>query len=164
MLEGANLTDARLEESDLTKARLAGTILTNARLGSSTAYRADFRGANLAGAHLNCAGLAGANFTGAELPGADLTEARFVPPREEYHDLLGLLNSATHEQPSEIVAIGLTQQQLDAAVAEPGRGPLLNGLRDPGSGKLLEWRGGSRPHTAQSGEGNGQNEDRNSST
>lgn len=141
LLENANLTNAYLDDSNLIRARLWGASLTNAKLGFSTAYLANFRRATLAGAHLNAVGLAGADFTDADLSGTDVTAARFVPPRDEYQHLIEFLDMETYAQPSEIVAIGLTQEQLDAAVADPEWPPLLDGLKDAATDEPLVWRG-----------------------
>lgn len=148
-LSDAILVDAYLVEADLTGALFMGTNLAGANLGFSTAYLANFRRADLTGASLRSVGLAGADFTDAVLAGANLTGARFVPLRDEYSDLAGFVDYETYESPREMVAEGLTQEQLDAAVADPELPPLLDELLDAETGEPLVWRGGPVPETEE---------------
>lgn len=140
ILENAILTDVYLDEANLTRTHLLGANLTSALLGSSIAYMANFRRTDLTNARLDYVGLAGADLTDANLTGTDLTAARFVPSFEEYEDLVEFLDMETYSAPHDIVARGLTQKQLDSAVAEPGSPPSLHGLRDARTGKSLIWR------------------------
>lgn len=107
-------------------------IGTRSRVGIELEQEEDFyldlSGAHLVGAHLSGADLTGARLDGADLTGADLTGA----------DLTGAnLTDSTLSK-----AKGLTQQQLDRAVAMSAYPPELGGLRDAKTGGLLEWHGG----------------------
>ena len=113
-LSGAKLQCADLRAASLVRARLDGADLALANLGGAGA---DLKDACLAGANLANANLAGANLEGADLTDADLTGADLA-----YDHLF-------RERPSP--ARGLTQTQLDKAVADPGRPPRIEGITDP---------------------------------
>ena len=76
----------------------------------------------LSGVDLRCARLVEANVTEADVTGADLSNA----------DLSGAVLSK---------ARGLTQCQLDQAIANPADPPELDSLCDPETGEALKWRG-----------------------
>lgn len=85
-LKSVNLSEARLEHADLTGAflryaRLENTVLNDATLVGAQMYpvgaaKAHFVAADLTGADLECADLKNADFTSANLTSADLTDAR----------------------------------------------------------------------------------------
>ena len=121
-LGGANLSGADLRAASLQEAQLGGANLTNANLGGAGAdlSGADLAGANLTGANLGRANLADTNLDGANLTGSDFSR-----------DYLS-------GDPSP--AQGLTQQQLDQAVADPGTPPVLDGTLDGKTNEPLLWR------------------------
>ena len=136
---GADLSGARLHGANLTQANLSGADLSRARLSNPHLDREysfnDFEyllyvetstkctGPNLTGARLFGANLENANLTGANLAGAE-----FGPQVDEEGDV----------NPP---AYGLTQKQLDSAIADPThRPPILNGLLDAKTRKPLVWK------------------------
>ncbi len=114
---GAKLVGAWLRDSDF-----SGALLWNADLSKSTIVQTNFSNAILAGANLSGAHLESANFTGANLQGTNISGT----------DFSGLGSPA----------IGLTQPQLDEAVADPDNPPKLDGVRDSATGAPLAWNGG----------------------
>ncbi len=118
-LNRANLVGAKLEGAYLMEAKLTGTKLVTAELNRSNLEDADLTGANLLDAKLNHAHLVWADLTGANLDGANLSGA----------DLRACK--------------GLTQEQLDRAVADKNKPPDLTGAVDAETGKPLVWRSGS---------------------
>lgn len=120
-LGGANLSGSDLRAASLRDANLGGTDLSNANLGGAGAdlSDADLSGANLRDANLGSAKLAGANLSDANVSGADFSHNwRYGTP------------SPAH---------GLTQLQLDQATADPGCPPILDGVLDSETNKLLVW-------------------------
>ncbi|MCY4101686.1 MAG: pentapeptide repeat-containing protein [bacterium] len=97
-LQGANLSGANLPEADLTSALLVETDLSHSQLLD----------ANLSKAHLFSTKLVDARFTRVNLSGADLSGS--------------LENESTSKSPP----IGLTQDQLDEACADPDNPPKLD--------------------------------------
>ena len=121
-LINANLIDTTLEGATLSKANLSGAILTNANLSGS-----DLSGANLTGACLLGADLSGTRLSRANLSGA----------------LLHTNNGGSEEMEHSPIR-GLTQKQLDSAVADSGNPPKLNGnLFDAETGNRISWRDGT---------------------
>ena len=103
----------RRYEIDLHGAYLVGADLNSTDLTGADLTGTDLTSTDLTGANLTGANLTGANLTGANLTGADLTGAR-----------------------------GLTQEQLDAAMAQPeGSCPKLDDALDSKAGEQLVWNG-----------------------
>lgn len=99
---------------------------------------ANLRRTNLSGAWLSGADLTNANLSrsilhGAEFWGANLTGANFLGA-----DISGAIFSDRLEGP----VIGLTQAQIDSAMADPDDPPILDGVLDAETGEPLVWRGG----------------------
>ena len=96
---------------------------------------------------LHFANLRGADFNdtdlrGALLLGADLSYAYFANGRLDYANLFDANLSGTQfSDKGDISATGLTQEQLDEAVADPADPPELIGVYDAETGKPLIWRG-----------------------
>ena len=107
-------------------------------------YRLDLYGANLVGADLGGANLCRASLVRAKLRnaflgGADLTGALLFDSELD-GEYLGLLDAnLTNTDLSRV--IGLTQRQLDTAIADPDNPPKLDGALDAETGEQLEWRG-----------------------
>lgn len=94
----------------------------------------DLSGANLLGADLSGANLISADLSGANLINADLSRANL---------LWANVSDATFtEKNSRFDVRGLTQAQLDQAVAAPDNPPELEGVLDAETGEPLVWRGG----------------------
>ncbi len=113
-----HLTRANLSRARMFAAKMTGTVLQGADLSNgvlidvnltrAVTREADFTDANLTNADLSGANLIEADFNTADLSGADLGR------------------SSPYAPPGERRAIGLTQQQLDQACAEPGNPPILD--------------------------------------
>ncbi len=114
--------------SDLRGANAEGKWFANANL-----RRADLSGAHMAGADLTNANLSRTMLHGTELWAANLTGANLLGA-----DISGAIFSDRLEGP----AIGLTQAQIDSAMADPDDPPILDGVLDAETGEPLVWRGG----------------------
>jgi len=151
-LEGG-LSDVDLRKTMLRSARivavdLGDAVAEGADLANATVWAVDAARARLGGASLRRATLCGVDFRGAVLAGADLSEANaqdvdLTRAVLEAANLSGTELSADGAQGEHCRggARGLTQAQLDGAVAEVGRGPGLAGVVDAQTGRALEWRG-----------------------
>ena len=123
-LRGANMSYLQVQQAEL-----SGSWLTKANLSGATLPDADLSGARLRRANLSEVKLWGANLSKAILRDANLSGA----------DLYGIdARSPTYNKP----VCGLTQAQLDLAVADPHNPPKLEGVRDAETGEQLVWRGG----------------------
>ena len=125
LLNGANLSSAWLDNADLSDAWLAGADLYGASLKNVNLSDAVLYRANLSGVVLD-----GANLSGARFDGADLSIARLEGTNFEGANLSGVVLKHAH---------GLTQTQLDEAVADPDNPPKLEGAMDSKTGNPLEW-------------------------
>ena len=105
-------------------AKLYGAWLPKANLSGAGLTKVDLSKAWLKGADLSNAWLALANLSGAELNNADLSGAWLEGAR------------------------GLTQGQLDEAVADPKNPPDLTGAKDSKTGEPLVWRGKAPPSSS----------------
>ena len=136
-MQFANLNDAQfsrtsligadLSNSNLSGARFLAAKLSNARLSFTEAPGAEFINADLssawlAGTDLSNASLSGSNLAGATLLGVNLSGTAF---------------SASGNYP----VSGLTQEQLNEAMADTRNPPRLEGVVDAASGKPLKWHG-----------------------
>ena len=125
-LRGANLARANLIEADLHRANLGEADLNHAHLDGANLGGADLGRANLRrvmalGVRLNQVNLDGADLDGADLAGAD-PQANLTGTN--------LKNCK-----------GLTQEQIDEAVADSDNPPTLEGVIDANTGEPLVWRG-----------------------
>lgn len=134
-LTGADLTEAVLAEARLDGANLADTALDLADLSGADLIQANLTRSRLVGVDLANATLVGANLSAAEL-GA---EAAFHPGDAERNPTEPFL---LHEGQLYCTARGLTQAQLDTAVADPESPPVLIQVLDAETGEPLVWRGG----------------------
>lgn len=139
-MRGASLEAARLDNTNLADANLSGSDLRAASLKGAALRGADLSGANLggagadlSGADLHCANLTGANLGSAKLAGANLADAT-VSGANFAEDWRTQLRSP---------ASGLTQEQLDQAIADPSHPPILDGVLDAVTDAPLVWRGAS---------------------
>lgn len=115
--EDMDLSRADLSDADLSEAQsLDGLNLSQALLHDARLVDADLTGANLSNAHF-----AGATCDGLQLDGADVSGAQFS------------FFGATP-------AVGLTQSQLDRAIADTDRLPGLRGVQDAETAAQLLWQ------------------------
>ena len=133
-LHGADLIEVKLNNADLVGAdllmvHLISANLTGANLTSADLTSANLTGAKLVGAKLADADLFGANLMEAKLPGANLANAHLVGANLSGADLRGCK--------------GLTQEQIDQAVAFPDNLPDLTDVVDANTGEPLFWCGSS---------------------
>lgn len=124
VLSSAALIECRFENADLSSSRANDVHLTNSDLSRS----------DLTGTDLRKAWLHGCLLYEAQLDETVLTEAKmgaggYAAP--EYVD-----------NPEGAAVQGLTQQQLDAALAAPEHPPELDGAVDAQTGEQLAWQGG----------------------
>lgn len=160
-LNGANLWDSDLERAllwnaDVDNANLRQANLKNAFIFGTRLREANLEGADLRGIHSQEADFGGANLTKAKLDGAsldgadftltDLSAARFVGEFDDESQFEVISPELVeYEGTTYIVASGLTQAQLDCAVADPENPPVLDHVVDADSGAPLVWRGGPVP-------------------
>ena len=128
-LAGANLSGADLQDVDASGANLLGANLQGADLSGADLSGADLQEANLqdadvSGTHLRYANLSGAILQDADVSGAQLWHADVSGAN------LGVYN-------------GLTQEEIDWAVADSDKPPDLTGAVDANTGEPLVWRGGT---------------------
>ncbi len=118
----------KLSGKDLRGARAEGRYFAGAIL-----RRSDLSGAWLSGADFTDADLSRTVLHGTEFWAANLTGANFLGA-----DISGAIFSDRLEGP----AVGLTQAQIDSAMADPDDPPILDGVLDAETGEPLVWRGG----------------------
>ena len=145
------LHDINLANTDLSHAFLAEVSLENANLTNARLFHTDLSGATLINTNLVGAELQGADFADAELTGAVVTSATFGS-KAVYHpadprDTVGKADDpfVVREGQLYCVARGLTQEQLDRAVANPENPPILDGVVDAATGAPLVWNGEAVP-------------------
>ena len=126
-LARARLGEADLSHSSLKGADLRGIFAIGTNFQSASLSLADLSGSLLVSSNLNAAILTGAKLSGAWLANADLTDAV----------LSGTDFSRVH---------GLTQAQLDKAVANSDVPPKLDGVMDAKTNQQLFWRGAPLKH------------------
>ena len=124
-LDGANLCGANLMYANLSGAKLQG-----ARLCHSKLFEANLSSTFLFQAKLISADISLANLTGATLDNADISNAELGKGH-----ILGSWLTLLERFPT----TRLTQAQLDAAFAQSGRPPRLNGVLDDQTGLPLVW-------------------------
>ncbi|MDE2988014.1 MAG: pentapeptide repeat-containing protein [Chloroflexota bacterium] len=129
-LRETNLSGANLLEASFLSANLRAAILTGAEI-----WETDFSGASLREADLAGSQLWSVDFSGANLRGADLSDTAIDRVNFDGTDLSGARFSRFGSDP----AIGLTQGQLDQAIAQLGHPPLLDGVVDFQTGLPLRW-------------------------
>ena len=120
--------------ADLKFVRLDDAVLDNVNL-----IDADLTSAVLFGAKLKGAYLRGTNFENAKLFRANLGGVRLSRVNLENADLLNANLTRTVMRRCE----GLTQEQIDRAVAHEDNPPKLMGEVDANTGEPLVWRGGT---------------------
>lgn len=145
-LAGADLLSADLVDVDLREANLTGADLRGAMLFRAILLGADLTDADLTDAALEDAYLHQTIIHGANLRDAILTSCHFsieIPSDSEVDERIEATVRVGNQRFR--VARGLTQAQLDKAVADPDNPPILTGMVDADSGSPLEWRGRPAP-------------------
>ena len=125
-LQNTALQHSFLHESSLFHVNFSGANCRYAMLGRANLRHCFFSDADLQDAYLAYADLSSAYLTTAQVSGANFT---------------GTNLSSTIFCVADDPVRGLTQEQLDAAIADPSHPPKLNGALDAKSGKPLVWRG-----------------------
>ncbi len=126
-LAGANLAHAILWNADL-----SGAILWEADVTFAQLNNADLMGAALGSARLCAATLVGTNLAYSDLHGVDFANASMQDAN--------LSNAQFSKLDGEITAKGLTQSQLNSALAHPHYEPELKGVSDAQTGEPLIWQ------------------------
>ena len=148
-LSSVNLSGAMLEDEDLSRVVFHDANLSRANLDRANLSRATFQDAIVVNAWLECADLSGAGFLSADLSGAqfgkaDLSGAHFLDADLSKADISGAnISGVEFSSGGPQAAKGLTQAELDEALADPNNPPKLTGVLDAGTGKPLVWRGKS---------------------
>ncbi len=128
-----NLEGVQFPAIDLQHLNLARTILSNANLANAHCDHTDFSDSDLSSALLSGTVLEGAVFCDARLSATDFST------KDRSRDIMRLPSSEYNDVPSP--ALGLTQEQLDQAQADPEHPPTLEGVADAVTGRPLVWRG-----------------------
>ena len=131
--------DRKQYRLDLRDAKLRFVELVNADLNNVNLPHGDLTNAVLVGAKLKGASLEGADFENVNLVGANLKDVRLPDVNLEG----AMLTSANLTRTFMAMCKGLTQEQLDGAVAELGNPPELGNLVDAKTGNKLVWSGGT---------------------
>ena len=130
---------------DFNRAILPGANFVGAKLERAEFFLADMSRASFENADLSFASLRGAKIDNAKFAGANLSGALFASPFHSKEDdyWKGFHAVVENEDDPDYLdgqdsAKGLTQQQLDAAWAEPENPPFLRGIYDPDSESELK--------------------------
>ena len=139
-----DFTSANLSKANLNRAELRGVSLGGADLSGARMFGAQLQRSNLTDSVLSGAVLSGADLTGADLSGAEGDLTQLFGTNLSGADLSGLSlgeGDDPEEWPNNPM-VGLTQVQLDAAVAERDNPPMLNGVvQDETTNEPLVWMG-----------------------
>ena len=137
VLSRAALVGVKLSRAMLFGAKLSGAVLSRADLVDVTLTGADLSHADLSGAKLWDARLSRTNLTGAHLDGAELFCANLFDAN--LTDAILINTTLTDADLSDCE--GLTQEQLNDAVAHEAHPPKLTNVVDAKTGVPLVWRG-----------------------
>ena len=150
-LERAFFVDTQMTGADLTGARMEGAYFSDsnckwAKFSSARARSANFSRACLEGAVMTGARLQSATLTHAKLIGSDLRGAKLTGTNVS-GAVLGQGKILVDDPPYELISDGytrITQEQLDAAVAEAADPPKIDPVtKDASTGLAVSWRGQS---------------------
>lgn len=127
---------ARFYGADLSKAGL-----TRADLSGASLEKADLSSANLSGADCSDSNLKNADLKNACLRNADLKNTKLYEAIFDEADLTNANLSGAKFSLGDALAKGLTQKQIDSAVAEPvDNPPAIEGVIDAETGKPIVWK------------------------
>ena len=150
-LERVLFWNAEVENSNLRETNMRNAFMFGTRLGNANMEQADLRGVHSKGTDFK-----GANLTHARLEGAFLIDTDFTATNLSGTKFVGESDDTTefeiispkfveYQGTTYVVASGLTQDQLDSAVADPDNPPVLEHVVDAETGEQLVWRGGPVP-------------------
>ena len=135
-LKFVRLFDAVLGNVDLLKADLTDAVLIGAKLKSAKLTGAKLTGANLEDADLKSTRLIDVNLESVKLAGANLKSVRLIDV-----NLKDALLIHTNLSGADLEGCkGLTQKQLNEAVADSDNPPKLEGVVDANTGNSIVWR------------------------
>ena len=134
----ANMHAADLSGANLWGAELLNTNLVTASLRGAELYVTDLSGADLENADLSSAELLLTDLSDTNLSGVDFSGARMDRVILRNANLSGAYLSRFGKNP----VIGITQKQLDEAVADPDNPPKLASVTDVRTGHILKWKAG----------------------
>ena len=147
-LPGANLEGAILSNTNMDGANLSLAILDGADLSFANCRKSNFRNASLVQTNLHHVCVDQSDFSVRKMDWVDCTEGSFYKttfakvPMWSCNFKGALLNETDLTQTYLPLGNTITQKQLDKAVAEPDKGPIIDdGLIDPDTGKQLNWHG-----------------------
>ena len=135
-LKFVRLFDAVLDNVNLLKADLTNAVLIGAKLKSAKLTGAKLTGANLEDADLKSTRLIDVNLGSVNLTGANLKSARLIDVNLEDALLIDTNLSGADLEGCK----GLTQKQLNEAVADSDNPPKLEGVVDANTGNSIVWR------------------------
>ena len=137
-LRTANLSGLILPNSNLSYVLLAGADLSNSLLGGGNLSSVELTRANLKNVHLHLA-----NLRGAWLNEIDLSNAKFWNTNLSSAQLWRAnLSNAILDKTNLSNVTGLTQAQLNEAIADPSSPPNLDDAFDAETGEQLVWNSG----------------------
>ena len=137
------LRDANLIHLQVERANFSNAWLTNVNLSDAVLRRTNMSGARLRDADMTCADLGQADLSEAKLWGANLSGTILRRTNLSGSDLCGV-DAVVPEH--KIPVSGLTQTQLDEAIADSGNPPKLDGAIDAETNEQLIWRGCHTAH------------------
>ena len=147
-LPGANLEGTNLSNTNMDGANLSGAVLDGADLSFANCRNSNFRHASLVETNLHHVCVDQSDFSVRKMDLVDCTEGSFYKTTFTRVHMWScnfkgaLLNETDLTQTYLPLGNIITQQQLDQAVAEPDKPPLIDdGLADPDTGKQLNWHG-----------------------
>ena len=120
--DGSSFRNSSFPDVDFSDSEFSGCDFTEASFA-----RADLRGADFSYAILRGATLMGTNCIGTNFENAIFTDVR--------------MSGTIFGEGNTCAAVGLTQAQLDSALADPEDPPILEGVVDAVTGEPLVWRG-----------------------
>ena len=136
-LSGANFTD--LSGADFMDADLSAAVLLCVNLSDAQLQGVDFSNSSLPVANLSRANLWEANLSNVQLQNANFSGANLIEAKLYSSLLLDADLSGANLERCE----GLTQDQIDYAIADSDNPPKLEGVVDAKTGRPLVWRGKS---------------------
>ena len=147
-LSGANLEGAILSNTNMDGANLSLAILDGADLSFANCRKSNFRNASLVETNLHHVCVDRSDFSVRKMDWVDCTEGSFYKttfakvPMWSCNFKGALLNETDLTQTYLPIGNTITQKQLDKAVAEADKPPIItDGLIDPDTGKQLNWHG-----------------------
>ena len=137
-----NLRNAKLRNSFILHGNLRNVMFVGADLSNCEAWNTDFSGSNFLRATLRDGSFIGCDLSGAEFVVADLTGRMMAGSTLDSANLRSAnLSGVEFSDDGRNPVIGLTQEQLDEAKANPYDPPMLEGVLDAETGRSLAWRG-----------------------